>query len=80
MVDEFGLGEGVEVHYGSYHMDDFFLRKTSFEKPTGQKLGGIIAKKGLVESLAWDADAGRLRDDEAQQALLEDAIDFANKK
>jgi len=80
MVDEFGLGEGVEVHYGSYHVDDFFLRKTSFEKPTGQKLGGIIAKKGIVESFAWDADAGRLRDDDAQQALLEDAIDFANKK
>lgn len=80
MVDELGLSDTVEVHYGSYHVDDFYLRKTSFEVPTGQKLGEIIAKKGIVESLAWDADAGRLRDDDAGTALLEDAIDFAHKK
>lgn len=80
MVDELGLGDTIAVHYGSYHVDDFYLRKTSFEKPTGQKLGRVIAQKGIAGSLAWDEAAGRLRDDDAQAALLEDAIDFAHKK
>jgi carbonic anhydrase len=80
MVDELGVGAGVKVHYANYHVDDFYLRKTSFPKHSGQKLAEIIKKKGFVESLALDASGARLRDDEAQKALLEDAVEFAKKK
>ena len=79
MVKELGLSDTIDVHHGSYHVDDFYLRKTSFEKPTDQKLRGFIAEKGIVESLAWDEENGRLLNDDARKALLEDAIDFANK-
>lgn len=78
MATELGVGNTVEVHYASYYVTDFYLRKTSFPKQMGQKLGGIISKKGFAESLAWDA-AGGMRDKDAREALLEDAIEFAKQ-
>jgi carbonic anhydrase len=80
MVDEVGIGASVKVHYASYHVDEFYLRKTSFPKQTGQRLADVIKQKGFMESLTLDAGGTRLKDDAAQKALLEDAIEFAKKK
>lgn len=80
MVADAGLEAGVQVHYASYHVDEFYLRKTSFPKQAGQKLADVIEKKGYVESLALDLGGAGLRDDDARKALLEDAIEFAKKK
>lgn len=78
MAAELGVEKTVDVHYASYYVTDFYLRKSSFSAQKNQKLGEVIAKRGFAESLCWGD--GRLRDKEAQEALLEDAIDFAKKR
>jgi carbonic anhydrase len=76
---ELGVDKSIEVHFASYHVTDFYLRKTSFPKQPNHNLVEIIAKKGLAESLAWDSGQG-LRDRDAKEALFEDAIEFAKKQ
>lgn len=76
IADEIGVGGNVEIHYASYHVTDFYLRKTSFPKQGGQRLTEVIAAKGFAKCLARAAEGG-MQDADARRALLDDGIEFA---
>jgi carbonic anhydrase len=68
----------VEVLYGTYSVDDFFLHKTSIPGYPHQKFPQVLAERDSSTSFAWTRQGPEL-DDAARTALAEDAVEFATK-
>jgi carbonic anhydrase len=72
------LGVAVQVFTACYHVDDFLLRQSNFPQHGKSRAAAFMAEKG-VAAFALD-ETGKLREKDVREALIEDALDFVNRR
>lgn len=75
---ELNVDRDVTIYYASYHVTDFRLRKTNFPNAKVQEFIEVLANKSAADFFSWDPELG-MKDKDAKQAILQDAIGFARK-